>query len=44
VAKSQKKSKWEVRKPKAAKPKPAAANKRGLPGLENLKNEIFSNR
>lgn len=41
MAKSQKKSNREVRKPKAAKPKPGvlpAAEKRGVvPGLENMK-------
>ncbi len=41
MAKSQKKSNREVRKPKASKPKPGAAvpvEKRGIvPGLENMK-------
>jgi hypothetical protein len=41
MAKSQKKSNREVRKPKAEKPKPAAAtpqDRRGVvPGLENFK-------
>jgi hypothetical protein len=41
MAKSQKKSNREIRKPKAEKPKPGAAlssDKRGaVPGLENMK-------
>ncbi len=41
MAKSQKKSNREVRKPKAAKPKPGAippSDKRGVvPGLEHIK-------
>lgn len=39
MAKSQKKSNREVRKPKAAKPKPGAAvaTRDVVPGLENMK-------
>jgi hypothetical protein len=41
MAKSQKKSNREIRKPKAAKPKTNAANPTGksgvIPGLENMK-------
>jgi hypothetical protein len=41
MAKSQKKSNREIRKPKAAKPKTSAANPTGksgvVPGLENMK-------
>jgi hypothetical protein len=41
MAKSQKKSNREIRKPKAEKPKPGTANPVGkpgvVPGLENMK-------